>query len=293
MENFTGNKDVDLIILDKLDDRTLFYVCGMNQKDEYVNRICNDDYFWMNRLRKTYGDVAKIQPRTWKNLYLGLVYFLDKYENTFNLNEINNESENLSLPFVLEIAKKNDWDVLYYFINNKRFNNIEVIVEGAAEAGNIFMVNHFIRDEDLETAIFHSAKGGHRELTDDLINRALLLEEKTKEMYVSQINGALFGAAAGGQEELAKYYIAKGANDWSLALEGALRSGNEKLIDLFLTRLNVIDAAIVIASNGYISLLKKVTKNASKNDIDKIRQGIIFPFYLKKEIAEYLRNFGK
>ena len=37
MEDFTGNKDVDLIILDKLDDRTLFHVCGMHQNDEYVN----------------------------------------------------------------------------------------------------------------------------------------------------------------------------------------------------------------------------------------------------------------
>ena len=246
----------------------------------------------MNRLKRTFGDVAKTQQRTWKNLYLGLVYFLDKYQDTFNSKGRNDKNENLSLSFMLEIAKKNDWDVLYYFINKKGFNDIEVIVEGAAQMGNIFMLNHFLKDDDLETAIFHATKGGHRELTDDLIKRALLGEEESKEMYIGQINGALFGAAAGGQEELVKYYISKGANDWALALQGALRSGNERLINFFIDRLNTVDAAIVIATSGDIAHFKKIMKNASKRDIAKIREKLPYP-YLKSEIHDYFLTLNK
>lgn len=48
MSGLTGVKDVDLKILQELTDKELSIVCSVNKK---VAELCNDENFWMNRLR--------------------------------------------------------------------------------------------------------------------------------------------------------------------------------------------------------------------------------------------------
>jgi len=72
---FTGLKDTDLLILMELEDKELFEVCSLNK---YLRSLCNNDYFWYNRIVKKYGEkeieVAKQKNNsTWKKYYIHLI----------------------------------------------------------------------------------------------------------------------------------------------------------------------------------------------------------------------------
>lgn len=45
-KTFTGQPQVDILYLNKLDDVTLIDLCSSNK---YLNDLCNNEYFWMNR----------------------------------------------------------------------------------------------------------------------------------------------------------------------------------------------------------------------------------------------------
>ena len=123
MSELTGNRDVDLKILAELDDDSLLNFCQI--KNQYVKKLCTNEYFWINRLYKVFGKVAKSQTRkTWRNLYLSLVYYTDKY-----LNKPNYENYDL----IKEIASKNDIDVLNYLMAFKGFNNWRVGILAAID----------------------------------------------------------------------------------------------------------------------------------------------------------------
>lgn len=131
MTDLTGNKDVDLLIFEKLDDRTLFQYCEIGKDDDYVKKLCNDEHFWLKRLQKTFGDVQKNPKKTWKNLYLSLVYYTEKYP----VGQPN-------LP-IYEMAVNNDVEVLNYYIM-KGFKNWNTALTDAVKAGNVAMVKHFL-----------------------------------------------------------------------------------------------------------------------------------------------------
>ena len=138
MTDLTGNKDVDLLIFENLDDRSLFQYCEIGKNSEYVQKLCNDESFWLRRLQKTFGNVEKTENRKWKNLYLSLVYFTDKYEN--EKKEVRNS---LYDNFVHELAIKNDFDVLNYFIR-KGFKIWFTALLVAIRAQNPDMVKYFM-----------------------------------------------------------------------------------------------------------------------------------------------------
>ena len=71
----TGIKDVNYLIFDKLDDRSLLRYCISHKN------ACNDDEFWKRRLIKKFGKMSEmiIRPenRTWKKHYLTIIKDLD------------------------------------------------------------------------------------------------------------------------------------------------------------------------------------------------------------------------
>lgn len=62
----TGIKDVDMKIIDNLNDAELGKVCQVNK---YVSKLCNDEIFWVNRIRRIY-------PVTSEELKLAKEYLL-------------------------------------------------------------------------------------------------------------------------------------------------------------------------------------------------------------------------
>ena len=81
----TGHRGTDLRVLLELDDREFLIFCGKDSlqfKNKYINKLCKSESLWQNRLFKYYGQFYPEIDQTWKNLYLSLVYRLDKYKYT-------------------------------------------------------------------------------------------------------------------------------------------------------------------------------------------------------------------
>ena len=72
----TEIKDVDLLILSKLDDRDLLNFCMTSKYGKY---LCKNEDFWRNRFMKKYSDKVKYRDisKTWKHFYLGLISLTD------------------------------------------------------------------------------------------------------------------------------------------------------------------------------------------------------------------------
>ena len=74
----TGIKDVDAIVLSKLNDRELLSFCLVNKE---AATLCKDEMFWQNRFRSKFNEKdAGFKPSdvTWKNYYLQVISDLDK-----------------------------------------------------------------------------------------------------------------------------------------------------------------------------------------------------------------------
>lgn len=66
-KGFTGNKHLDMIVLNNLSDDDLFRAC---QTDTTIANICRDDLFWARRLQQKY-QVETYKPyKSWKELYI-------------------------------------------------------------------------------------------------------------------------------------------------------------------------------------------------------------------------------
>ena len=109
----SGHKDTDLIILSKMDDETLFSFCKI--ENSYVQKLCKDEIFWRARVKEKFGNVKKNEDRTWKNLYLNIVYYREKYGIYKS-----------SILFVNEDKKDRDLDLLDFFEYEvlKRIENV-------------------------------------------------------------------------------------------------------------------------------------------------------------------------
>lgn len=65
-KGLTGNKNTDIIALNKLSDEDLRAVCQINS---YTRNICNDDLFWASRLQSRYPRILSPGRYTWRDLY--------------------------------------------------------------------------------------------------------------------------------------------------------------------------------------------------------------------------------
>jgi hypothetical protein len=90
----TNNKDTDLIILSKLNDKDLLNACLTNKS---VNKACKDENFWRLRFIETFDKKFPVKPgydvpsqhksprETWRNFYLKFLYYTDRYQLPYDL----------------------------------------------------------------------------------------------------------------------------------------------------------------------------------------------------------------
>jgi hypothetical protein len=141
--NLTGVRDVDLLILQKLDDRSLFAFC---QTDQYAKRLCQNENFWEKRFLERYGPARKRKDRTWRNFYLNISkYYIEVQPNINDDNEADkilldpeigaywgddeNGRANVYIQSMINMEKdgldaKEDWD-LFDFFENQAINFIK------------------------------------------------------------------------------------------------------------------------------------------------------------------------
>ena len=148
----TGNKDTDFIILNKLKDYELTQVC---QANKYVNSLCNDDLFWMNRVLDRFGKYLGssknirenyLNGRTWKEYYMYMRDSLKEF-SMHSVRSFNNE-------FQRRIVKNGEfieWAVikeedLIKLLEVKQQNNNEI--NNFAKKGDINGVKKLLNLED-------------------------------------------------------------------------------------------------------------------------------------------------
>jgi len=135
----TKQKDTDLLILLNLPDVDFFKFCAkFNSKDAIeftninMNQLCNNEILWKERLFKFYGNFYPEYNQTWKNLYLKLVYYMDKYK--YKQNE----------KSLIKAIKKGHLEVVKYLFTLPNINtneNYNEAISKASEKGNIEIVN--------------------------------------------------------------------------------------------------------------------------------------------------------
>ena len=71
-QSITGIKDLDKMIIDRTDDRSLFKLCQINKK--YSEELCNEK-FWEKRVKERFWLIGRKKPEnmTWKQFYLSLI----------------------------------------------------------------------------------------------------------------------------------------------------------------------------------------------------------------------------
>lgn len=96
MNKLTGDKNIDIEIINQLSDRDLSSVCQVNS---YVRKLCNDNTLWRKRISLVYKippvkmlEIYKyLEFENWKEFYLwlteGLDLSIDSYNNILSLKE--------------------------------------------------------------------------------------------------------------------------------------------------------------------------------------------------------------
>lgn len=101
---FSGNKDVDYIILSKLNDKDLLSVCLVNK---YANKLCRNDIFWKNRYKQKFKKKIELKDNSWRKTYLYLLQLLEPYQ------------KNIFIFITNSYALDFDKDPSFYYIYHK------------------------------------------------------------------------------------------------------------------------------------------------------------------------------
>lgn len=151
--SLTKIRDVDLKILSELSDRDLLNFCKTHK---YGNDLCNNEDFWRNRVEIKFLGASQYKSpnRTWKNFYLKIIYYLNKFKPTdiYYLNKFKTTDESLTSNY------NNEWNVGLY---------------SAALAGDIDLMKFFMTKGAyvLNSALYSATHGGHKDAIDYLISQ--------------------------------------------------------------------------------------------------------------------------
>ncbi len=287
----TGLRDTDLIIMDQLNDKDLLSYC---QTDKIG--VCKNEDFWRNRFIKVHGEAAakfKNKDRSWKDYYLAVIYYTEKYTNE---------------RAAKETAKKDYMDLFLFFSRFiAEYDKIAAIVESGNEKYINMIKNINIPVIFANRGLSIASKNENRELIDFFVNQGAnptyinlgILEGENTELIYNTItnstidpNMGLFSSIKGDNMELIRYFISKGAKNWEEALLQATVVGNKNLVDFFVTKARRNPTAGLIAA----------VQGGHKNLIDFFisRGAIFYPSVLlnatisgDKEIISYVEKLRK
>jgi hypothetical protein len=154
--SLTKTRDIDKKILDDLDDKSLLNFC---KTSKYGEMLCQDETFWKRRFISKFGAADKNPDRKWKDFYLKIVYYLDKYKN------------NDRALFNVSTKGIRNLDIIKFFL--VRGANVNRGLNGASKGGHIDLVDYFIEREadDYLKSYIYAENGGHKDLLDYFHNK--------------------------------------------------------------------------------------------------------------------------
>ena len=147
MKGFTNDKNLDMIIMNKLNDYELGRVC---QTNSYAKSICDSEIFWLNRYIMKYGkflgtpeDIRKRGVfNTWKQYYTSTKKALEKgtYENVMR-------NYKVAKRYFIQGSREPIEDQNQLFLLKMRIKNSELLEEYAYK-GDITQVRKIIDETD-------------------------------------------------------------------------------------------------------------------------------------------------
>jgi hypothetical protein len=233
----TGMKDVDLLILSKLDYQTLLSLHFVNK---YVYKLLSNESFWKNKL----------------DSLLCIFPFL------CDINKLRGNISNKDLYFIFSVytkliivengkivAPKGPVIVKPGIIVGTHSFNITQATEMAIAKNYVNVVKYFISEGFWESnvGLMAAAKAGHRNLVNFFISRG-----------ANYWNNAMVEAAKSGHRELVYFFVDKGAHCWDEGLEVAVKCEDKELIHFFLSK-----------DRSYYSYAVQLAKENGKQEIVK------------------------
>lgn len=195
--DFTGIRDVDKLILLKLDDRSLLNACEVNKR---LHVICEDENFWRDRVFLLFGEKAallKLPEDKWSAFYirkrkLTRKEAVMKMGYLANKNRIRKDVRDILLILLKKEKKITSNEKIYFsgeFDSNqtefeKQSNHLEIGVIAKSKQGGLvgLRILRYIVDEHFVLFRFDE-EDAHNE-HEDIID---LLETK-EEKYLSSFN---------------------------------------------------------------------------------------------------------
>jgi Ankyrin repeats (3 copies) len=301
---FSGNKDSDRLILERLNDRDLLTTCSVGK---YALELCNEDFFKKRLMKRYPGSVGCKNVESWKQCYLSTVYYVSKMKEESNfefktgdpkayydilhnnlrsdifferVGEINAKdlyeiySKDRSVVYTAYAmkgaSKKNHKDFIEYLIKkgkNYENNLLNLGLEGATESNNIELINFFIDKgaDKFNNPLFIASKKGNIKLVDFFIDKG-----------GNDLNQAMAHAARENQKEMVEHLIEKGANDFKLALVGSASGGNLELFKYIIKEAKGIEVSKNFftdvlsrqVNDGRIGLVKTVNGEGKYDEVD-------------------------
>jgi hypothetical protein len=213
---FSGNKEVDRLILNQLDDYDMLKACNTNS---YARKTVCDETFFLNRILERFPLSKQYKPSnySWKKYYLEIIQLKEKMLKQFNFNFTDGNA------------------TLYWILLNDE-KDIEYVLEKAAENGLQDLVVYFIdlTPEHWENYnwnyALHSALFSKNE---NLIKYFLEKGEKSLD-YPIDNNLGLRVASITNNRKYVDYFLNLGA-DIKEGIFGAAEANNENLLNYLFT----------------------------------------------------------
>ncbi len=149
---FSKNKDVDRLILQELDDRSLFETL-LTSKYAYEITIGRD--FWRNRLMLKYPATLSYKPSNlnWKEYYLSVVYYIDKLkrEESFDYTYgdpiylyklVNRKNPRIIVDIVRELHEHKNYDAVFHIFKR--------VHKGTEPFSLKEQMEHYFKPEEME-----------------------------------------------------------------------------------------------------------------------------------------------
>ena len=170
--SLTGNKETDFLILMQLTDNELTKVCQVNK---YVNKLCNDDNFWRNRIIINFKYTSSIANAmmqylefdNWKEFYIWLTEWNEK-ERDLIVDSLKPEN----IEIVETIVKKIKSLPLLKWINKEEFYKVVkryAFVNVSPEINEDYLDEDYSTIDDVAWKIYGSLN--HDELLEIFLNQ--------------------------------------------------------------------------------------------------------------------------
>lgn len=207
--NFTGNKDVDIIILNMLDDESLF-----NFFFAYPNnKAYNNSDFWRNKIRSKYPGSDIDDSINYKEIYIKTNYYLKNYKKEDALYVLSKGGmENINIIKNIMYVIRSD-DVMAVIYSYESYEYIKGF-EGAVEVECIDLVKFFIKEIDsycydcYQSGLSLASYYGHKELVKFFIEDSHY-DSFYDEEDVIIFKGIIENAVTRGYNEIANMLIEK------------------------------------------------------------------------------------